>query len=341
VSGEKIFKKNITNKIPLDIMCLGFYSATHKGGKGDYMKKLIVFFSLFFCYAKFSMATNYPVIYEDSTPKDVAAIWVPYMSKQLDNCFNQYKKEINKDAKLITLKVAKEFISNYPYNGESIDGYCYAKYDLENVIIQIFKEQKREEALPEVIKEWMKSYSLVELNKCTINGIVTFDSTTRVEENEKRCRYSLFYDQIEEARKQNALARAINSEGTSYKWLMDQWKSVGKSNLDKDFFNPILIDPKILDKKELFNCMRKNFYLNRLSYISNGDKAIDDFWNSHEGPEGDEDFLPIINVLKTKSFKKYFYFSGVSYGNDGWSSNVLIVVDQHNQMFGFQMGYSE
>jgi hypothetical protein len=56
-----------------------------------------------------------------------------------------------------------------------------------------------------------------------------------------------------------------------------------------------------------------------------------------EGPNNDPAFAPIRTALRKSSIKKRFYFaySGM------WSSNVLIVIDQHGQAWGMQMGYSE
>ena len=78
--------------------------------------------------------------------------------------------------------------------------------------------------------------------------------------------------------------------------------------------------------------------LRGLSLVSSGYHAISDFASAYEGPESDPDFAPIATALRKRSIKKRFYFAG---GGDEWTSNVLIVVDEHGQAWGMQMGYSE
>ena len=58
-----------------------------------------------------------------------------------------------------------------------------------------------------------------------------------------------------------------------------------------------------------------------------------------EGPDGAPEFKPIAESMKYSiGIKKRFFFEG---GGPGWSSHVLVVMDEKNQLFGFSMGYSE
>jgi hypothetical protein len=69
-----------------------------------------------------------------------------------------------------------------------------------------------------------------------------------------------------------------------------------------------------------------------------GNAAIDDFGAAQEGPGGSAKFGPLAKILKSHGIKKrwYFHFEG-----ENWSRNVLLVLDDQAQMWGFMMGYSE
>ena len=67
--------------------------------------------------------------------------------------------------------------------------------------------------------------------------------------------------------------------------------------------------------------------------------TLDDFAAADEGPNGSVKFKPIQTSLKhSYGIKKRWYLTG---GGEDWSRNVLIVMDEKNQLWGFMMGYSE
>ena len=83
----------------------------------------------------------------------------------------------------------------------------------------------------------------------------------------------------------------------------------------------------------------QHFGYGRLSMLSFAWDAVDDFAAAGEGPDGSAKFKPIAETLKHSiGIKKRWYLAG---GGDGWSRNVLIVMDEKNQLWGFMMGYSE
>jgi hypothetical protein len=148
-----------------------------------------------------------------------------------------------------------------------------------------------------------------------------------------------FYDDLRAAQLANATAREKNPEGIDLVELRALWDDVqSETTLDRDFFHPVILDPALLETDELFAHMREVFSLEHTTYVSAGRAAIDDFASATEGPDGDPAFERIARLLRKPSIKKRFYFSG---GGDEWSTNILLVLDEHGQMFGMQMGYSE
>ena len=74
-----------------------------------------------------------------------------------------------------------------------------------------------------------------------------------------------------------------------------------------------------------------------------GHEAIDDFMESEEcvASANPHDFAPIATALHGSGIKKRFSFAGRSSGDFGWSRHYIVVIDEHNQVWGFQSGYSE
>jgi hypothetical protein len=72
-----------------------------------------------------------------------------------------------------------------------------------------------------------------------------------------------------------------------------------------------------------------------------GYDAIDDFWQSQEGPEGHPAFEPIADMLGSAGITKRYYLFAGGYDYGPWTRNYLVVIDEHDQMYGFMMGYSE
>ena len=117
--------------------------------------------------------------------------------------------------------------------------------------------------------------------------------------------------------------------------LRAQWREVeGENALDSDFLRPVKVD-----REPSLTEIKKHFGYSRLSMQSFAWDAVDDFAAADEGPNGSVKFKPIQTSLKhSYGIKKRWYLTG---GGEDWSRNVLIVMDEKNQLWGFMMGYSE
>jgi hypothetical protein len=175
----------------------------------------------------------------------------------------------------------------------------------------------------------MPAWTLEQLEPATVSGYVQDDNLP-----------SLFSSTVGEVRTANAIAREQDPTGIDLQGIRTDWAELAsESSLDSAYLNPVVFGAEVLESDEIFAALRAHFPIQYLSVSSTGRAAVDAFWNAGDGPEGDEAFADIATKFKLSSIRKRFYFSG-SMGSS-WTSNVLIVVDEHNQAYGLQMGYSE
>lgn len=145
------------------------------------------------------------------------------------------------------------------------------------------------------------------------------------------------YRAIEIANQQNAFARSKDPAGVDIEQLFNQWQEVTDgTNLDEAFLLPVKVNKTPTTKE-----VRKYFHGAYVSDTVYGKAAIEAFWQAGEGPEGSDAFAPIAKALGKASIKKLWYFYASDDDGDPWSRNYLIVLDEHKQLWGFMMGYSE
>jgi hypothetical protein len=138
-------------------------------------------------------------------------------------------------------------------------------------------------------------------------------------------------------REEKALGLAAAPGGRSLREVRELWREVQRQrgNLDSAWLNPV----KLSSDRPSLGDIRYAMQLPReAEYVSWGAEAVDDFYVAYEGVDEDPEFLPIADLVRGPSIKKRWYFAG---GGGEWSTNVLIVLDEHNQLWGMQMGYSE
>jgi hypothetical protein len=272
---------------------------------------------------------RYPIRLERATPVEVAERFTARMTQQLENCFEAYKEEHDPDAVMITRGVLEELMANYPpYGGADPEVHCIDWWDVRDTVETLMELHGRSRAYPETVAEWFEPWALSELEVATVDGYVRFGELPLV-----------FYDDLVAVQNQNAIAREQHPEGVDLGAIRAAWAEVqSDTTLDRAYLNPVLLDPAALESDGIFDAMREAFPLGYAGYVSFGTQAVEDFWHADEGPEGDPAFEPIAEALSEPSIEKAFYFAG---GFDAWSTNVLLVVDEHGQTWGMQMGYSE
>ncbi|MDX2086772.1 MAG: hypothetical protein SFX73_02925 [Kofleriaceae bacterium] len=258
---------------------------------------------------------------ERATVAEVAAFVAERRGGQLADCFDAYRRELDPAATYLTKAVANKFIS--------VDDEACAEWsDLQEATNGVLDARGVTRALPEDVIDGIAAWATTRIQPAAVSGFVS----------PKKISVS-FYDELSTVQDQNAMAREKNPTGVSLAGLRDKWDAVqSRTTLDREFYNPVTFAAGALDGDQVFRNLRAAFPLRNLALESSGTRAITDFAAANEGPEGDPAFAPIATALRKTSIRKRFYFAG---GGEGWSSNVLIVVDQHGQAWGMQMGYSE
>jgi len=258
-----------------------------------------------------------------ASPEEVAAAFDQRVGAQLEGCFDAYKRMFDADATELTNEIAAKFLN---VSTQTEGRHCRSWSELADTVNGLLAQEDAssisvDDALP-LIPQWAASQM-----KVGSDGVV-FDESR-----------STFWQDLSDTEDANAMARMKKPRGIDPAELRVQWDKVRQdTTLDRDFHNPVTFSDGALEGRSLFRSLRAAFPLRSTRLVSTGQNAIRDFGEAQEGPEGDPEFTPVASLLRKTSIRKRFYFSG---GGEGWSTNMLIVIDQHNQVWGLRMGYSE
>jgi hypothetical protein len=145
-----------------------------------------------------------------------------------------------------------------------------------------------------------------------------------------------FYEAEMATREAKALGLAMLPGGKSLAEIRAQWAEVQSAagTLDSYWLNPVKVagEPDLADVRKAMNMHIA------MHFSAWGNDAVDSFYETHEGPAEAPEFEPIRTFLKTSAIKKRWFFEG---GGDEWSHHYLVVLDEHDQLWGMSMGYSE
>ena len=258
-----------------------------------------------------------------STAAEVATTFTKTFHAELDACFAAYRSEIDATATSISAVVAATFtrLSN--------DG-CNNSYEVAEVSEGVLATLGRSTAKVGDVKAAVNGWALPQLKASTVNGFVSIGKASLT-----------FFDAIIATQTTNAVAREQDPAGVKLDDIRATWNDIThNSNLDHTYLNPVQLTSAQVNGSSttLFRALRKQFPLNTAVLLETGNNATTAFHGVSEGLNDDPDFAPIQTALAKRSITKRFFFAG---GGDEWSTHVLIVIDQHNQAWGFQMGYSE
>jgi hypothetical protein len=198
--------------------------------------------------------------------------------------------------------------------------------DLHEAIEGILESNKLDSASSSKLKSLVRAWGKAQLAPHTADGIVTYDTVDSL----------AIYSAVRSTEEKLSIERAANPTGANIGKLREQWRKVeGLRNLDSAFLRPVKVDhePAIGEIKRHFK------FPFPTELVSGAWQAVDDMAAADEGPNGAAEFTPIANTLKHASgITKRWYFTG---GGEDWSTNILVVLDDKNQLWGFSMGYSE
>jgi hypothetical protein len=197
--------------------------------------------------------------------------------------------------------------------------------DLGDALEKMLEDKGQQSARVTTLKSYARTWALAKLAPHVKDGKVAFEGVDPL----------AIYEAVRDTEEALSIANAEKPRGIDLAALRAQWREVeGENNLDSDFLRPVKVD-----REPSLTEIKKHFGYGRLSMQSFGWDAVDEFAGSHEGPAGSAKFKPIQNALKHSiGIKKRWYFTG---GGEEWSRNVLVVMDEKNQLWGFMMGYPE
>lgn len=260
-----------------------------------------------------------------TTAAELTDAFTVEFSAKLETCWAAYRADID-DTDVVTAGAAQEFI-NLAGDGNTV-GPCDDWSDLAEIVEGVLIDAD-ELSLPlEDVIGGIAGFAAERIELAVDGaGHVKVDAVDL-----------LFYSTLVRVQTELAMEREQDPTGISLATIRSQWDEVrDETTLDRAYLNPVTFAPGALDGNQIFANLRAAFPLKGLSLASTGYTAIRDFAAADEGPEGDEAFAPIATALRKRSIKKRFYFARTG----EWSSNVLVVVDERGQAWGFQMGYSE
>jgi hypothetical protein len=264
---------------------------------------------------------------ERATPTQVSKTFQARVSPQVIACFDAYRSKFDATATMLSSAVADKF-KLYDVHLAGCDNYLY----VGDYVIGVLGHLGKTEATPTEVVDALDDWAKPKLQDASVSGYV------QVRDLDLN-----FYDDLMTTRDVNARAKEVDPTGIDIGALVDQYHEVRDwTTLDRAWLNPVKFPAGALDGPDIWKYLRAAFPLRGLSLVSTYYTAVRDFSEANEGPEGDPAFDPIATALRKQSIKKRFYYAGGGeyYGNP-WSSNVMLVVDEHGQAWGMQMGYSE
>ncbi len=244
-----------------------------------------------------------------STAAEAAAQFAPLYEAALGEFL------ANDKAKLVTVK----WVSDNAQLGE-----------LGDITLEILAELGQKSAAPKTLKaasvKWAEKKLLAFQNS---KKVIPDTASLKVQSVA-----FLLWDAVEVSNQINAFKRAENPTGIDLKTLPDLFAKVrANSTLDRHFYLPVKFN-RVPTAAEVQRALIKG----KVTLDSSGAKAIASFWSSGEGPQGDAAFKPLASIFNKNSISARYFFTA---SGDNWSRQILIVVDQHDQAYGVELGYSE
>ena len=136
-----------------------------------------------------------------------------------------------------------------------------------------------------------------------------------------------------------AVAGYKNPNGLDLSKLSKAWEYIEGGDISAEFLLPVVLKKNLTARAVAEILGEKN-----VSLVSQGKRAIDDFFGTsssdflNQQSEEQQTMTKIKAMLKKVSFKNIYYLHNEGDAFDGWTNDVLVVVDKNNQAFGLSLG---
>lgn len=286
-----------------------------------------IFLAIFLLVSGNFAYASEPISLAISTPDETAPVFLELFSKRFDVAKEDHP-EIS--------EISNETIPNFVLVQSSKGTLQKEDTNLCLLLREIVATQSTEKTLVASVKEVALAWAKEKYSACTVNGIVY-----RYEEKSSLDRVKCSFDKeldeaLSETRVRNVFAKIKNPDGINLKELVDAWKQI-ESELGGIDYNFIL--PLVYDKEPSFEEI--NEIISSDSYfVSSGRKAVNQFFLEISVLYDGSPFDFIIQTLKGPGIKNAYYFVAVQEEPSTTITHSLLILDEHNQVYGLEIGVS-
>ncbi|MBI5631518.1 MAG: hypothetical protein HY921_11620 [Elusimicrobia bacterium] len=254
-----------------------------------------------------------PTVLARSRPGEAAVVFEALLSERLDRALEQHP-----EIKTVTLGNIRVLTTLGPSSFDLSLGEA-----LEKMLTRLGQKQAR----PRTFKRIAREYALSILSQAV-------DREGYVREDRIISSHLLLGEALSKSNEENAMKAALDPSGISLKQILALWKDVQEESgrEDSQFLYPVRLGRDSSAKA----AARALGIGKRAGLSSKGEQAVADFMAAGDGP-GDL-FQPVAKQLKAPGIKNLFFFQG---SGDDWATNILVVVDDKGQAWGFEMGYTQ
>ena len=283
-----------------------------------------IFLSVLFVFITSNFAQGEPIRLGISTPDETAAIFLELFSEKFDLATEGHPEisEINNETlqNFVLVKSTKGSMQKEDSNLGTLLKEILTAQMIKGVSITSIKD---------VAFNWAKE----KYGACTINGIVYRYQEERSLDKGK-CSFNNELDAaLSETRARNVFAKVKNPDDVDLKKLTEEWKEIEYElgGIDYNFIFPLVYDAEP-PLEEVIKIISSDS-----NFVSSGKKAINEFFAAisvfYDGSPLDN----IIGTLKKPGFKNAYYFIAVEEEPSAISTHSLLILDEHNQMYGLEV----
>lgn len=254
-----------------------------------------------------------------ATAAEVATTFEAQMAPQLKACFDAYQT------------IYAPYAIDIDMNGASLLGLtrCPNAVHVRFAIDGVLDMMGRNRATVAEISAQLGRWALPQLKAACVGpyssgGYVNVDRVT-----------PMFYDAVFFTQARNLLQREKHPNGMNLHDLRISWLATALPQLAHENLPPVQLTTAQVsgNPTALFRVLRQQFPLTHTALTDTGPDAAANFWVSIDG-SASAAANRLTQALRQPSIKQTFYFSGSS--NAGPWQDVLLVIDEHNQAWGFK-----
>lgn len=295
--------------------------------------KLLMILSVFGLNGQVSWAEQdkFPLELGRVSVETLSRVYSQEMTAELRECASLLPKPASSVRVDVTEKEVKSFQREKGPGVVWAQAKCQNASEVKRVALDAMRSLGQNQVSLEKLASQMRSLSQKELEGLFPTGWVSDQRLT--------LRYLPLFARL---KKESAIRRAKTPQGIQLDQLVRQLDAFGLARpVTYSFLDPVSIDPNLSSQEKILSSIESTFIPSGVELHSAGTKAVEAFWNASEAGGKDPRFAPIAELLKKPSIKNQFYFYGSGEYPFGWSAHILLVLDEHNQMYGLKMGYQE